>query len=238
LCPVGHYCPSGTKSSTAFRCPAGRYGDVEGAKNSACSGPCTAGYHCDEGSSSPKQYQCGVVGYIENSHTGNPADFNVTYGFANRSDGSAYMRSFNTSTSLLLNTADVKVSIINSNNYYCPEGSALPITVLPGFYSTGGNATTRTGQSMCTVGTYCLEGVLSQCPAGTYSNKALATSPLCGGLCAKGHYCPAGSSSSTQFRCPIGTYGSELGLGSPSCSGSCVTPLDCPEGTIAKPVAA
>lgn len=81
---------------------------------------------------------------------------------------------------------------------------------------------------------------------------------LCTGLCAKGHYCPTGSVSSTQHPCPIGKiracnqrspligawielflstmtcstgrYGSEEGLGSPSCSGPCVHPLDCPIG--------
>ena len=32
---------------------------------------------------------------------------------------------------------------------YCPEGSAVPLEVAVGFFSTGGTATTRTGQQKC-----------------------------------------------------------------------------------------
>lgn len=239
LCPIGHYCPSGTAISNMYRCPAGRYGAVEGAKNRMCSGPCREGYHCDEGSPSATQYECGVIAILTDAVSKDAAvgDFAPTFTYPTRTDATAYLSDFNTTTELIIGTSDIQVKIINPNNYYCPIGSAYPIQVLPGYFSTGGNATTRTYQSPCTIGTYCIDGVVSSCPAGTFGRSAKLRTPNCSGLCSKGHYCPAGSISSTQNRCPIGTYGSEYGLGSAACSGSCVNSLECPEATTVAPVA-
>lgn len=58
------------------------------------------------------------------------------------------------------------------NEYYCPGFSDVesPATgygrnaVSAGYYSTGGDATTRTGQSQCTGTTYCTDGVQHECP--------------------------------------------------------------------------
>ena len=141
-----------------YRCPAGRYGAVEGAKNSMCSGPCLEGYHCDEGSSSATQYECGVIAMLRDEVSKDAAveDFTPSLTYPTRTDATAYFGDFNTTTELLIGTSDVAVKIINPNNYYCPTGSANPIPVLPGYFSTGGNATTRTYQSPCTIGTYCI----------------------------------------------------------------------------------
>ena len=45
--------------SSATPCPAGRFGSTSDLVDAACSGPCFAGYYCDEGSSNPKQHECG-----------------------------------------------------------------------------------------------------------------------------------------------------------------------------------
>jgi hypothetical protein len=57
VCPVGHYCIDGVK----LKCPAGTYGSDVGAQSDACSGPCTGGFFCGEGSTSPAPEVCGDV---------------------------------------------------------------------------------------------------------------------------------------------------------------------------------
>lgn len=55
--------------------------------------------------------------------------------------------------------------------------------------------------------TYYLSNIYSviyDCPAGRYGRASQLNNALCSGLCAKGHYCPAGSVTSTQYPCPIG----------------------------------
>ena len=55
-CPRGSYCVDGVR----LPCAAGRYGSTVANTNSSCSGLCTEGYFCPEGSSSPKQFPCGT----------------------------------------------------------------------------------------------------------------------------------------------------------------------------------
>ena len=68
-------------------------------------------------------------------------------------------------------------SACGGNNYYCPGGTFNVSssaqgrnTVLPGYYSTGGTSTTRTGQAQCTGATYCTGGVKYNCPTGYDDN--------------------------------------------------------------------
>jgi hypothetical protein len=53
-CPRGTYCEAGIK----FPCPPGCYGDTEAQVLSSCTGPCSNGYQCVEGSSSPTAAPC------------------------------------------------------------------------------------------------------------------------------------------------------------------------------------
>lgn len=121
---------------------------------------------------------------------------------------------------------------LDGNRVFCPRGSPIPLEVLPGYYSTGGNATTRTDQMKCPRGSYCVNGVIRDCPAGRFGRTERLSSPFCSGLCQRGHYCPTASESRTERLCPIGRYGAVEGLGTPSCSGACANPLDCPAGSV------
>ena len=66
---------------------------------------------------------------------------------------------------------------------------------------------------------YCVSGVRSSCPAGTYGASPGLISAACDGLCAEGYVCPAGSRSGSALQCPTGYY----------CHGGVVDP--CPSGT-------
>jgi hypothetical protein len=214
LCPIGFYCPAGTVSSTQFRCPAGRYGSERGLKSSSCTGECAAGYYCKEGSVSPTQFQCGVIDVVDGALLSTSIQDGTVdqllSAFTNLSNTSSkaahdvYLNSFDVSVTPVFGTLDVVVMPINPNNYFCLVGSGSPTPVLPGYYTTGGNQTTRSGQLPCRMGSYCVGGVVRQCPAGTFGRSDLLATPECSGLCAKGHYCPAGSISSTEMRCPLG----------------------------------
>ena len=67
--------------------------------------------------------------------------------------------------------------------------------------------------------------------AASRSAPGLAT-PKCSGLCVRGYYCPAGSTSATEVPCPAGRYGDVAGLGSPLCSGACPKTRNCPLATV------
>jgi hypothetical protein len=66
ICPPGQYLDvafasplvgvtTGTPATTCKHCPAGRYGDVAGLRSPSCSGECSEGFYCTEGSTTPTQ---------------------------------------------------------------------------------------------------------------------------------------------------------------------------------------
>ena len=58
-CDKGYYAVDGVRAA----CPAGRYGDTVGLSSADCSGECSTGYFCPEGSTGPQQDSCGVGQY-------------------------------------------------------------------------------------------------------------------------------------------------------------------------------
>lgn len=66
---------------------------------------------------------------------------------------------------------------------------------------TNGSALTRSQQFPCEPGFVCERGVRRRCPAGHFGPLAQETRPFCGGVCAAGFYCPAGSTSQFQLAC-------------------------------------
>ena len=102
-----------------------------------------------------------------------------------------------------------------------------------------------TAQDTCPAGSYCLEGMLRPCPAGTYGSLPGLSSPACSGPCPAGRYCPPGTVSDTNdtstdtstatattigFACPAGRYGVS-GMGDDSCTGPCEAGYYCPEAS-------
>ena len=54
-CVIGAYCRLGSQAP----CPAGTYGATLGESSESCTGPCSPGYFCTAGSTSPTQSPCG-----------------------------------------------------------------------------------------------------------------------------------------------------------------------------------
>ncbi|MBR3930134.1 MAG: hypothetical protein IKJ62_00970, partial [Alphaproteobacteria bacterium] len=152
-----------------------------------------------------------LAGYYKAAHTvayGDTSSCSVCTGRTKYSTGGASECStvssgYYTTKCNSSNNACTGQSECGSNAYYCSGGIRYSVT--SGYYSTGGSATTRTGQKQCTAGTYCSGGVSASCPGGTYGSTAGLTTNACSGQCKEGYYCPAGSTSATQNACPSGS---------------------------------
>jgi hypothetical protein len=201
-----------------------------GLSTSACSGVCSPGFYCPEGSVTPTQYQCATADDVSIGRTINAyaSTSSILTGYLENINYTSVVVPFHDSTGRL---QQVTVSVASQPNaLYCTASSSLPLQVEAGYFTTGNNMTTRTGQSICSPGSYCANGVMVDCPAGRYGIGSGLHSALCSGPCAKGHYCPSGSTSRTQFLCPRGRYGDVEGLSDASCSGACGHVVDCPPG--------
>lgn len=133
------------------------------------------------------------------------------------------------------------------NAYYCPLGSALPLTAPAGRRTVGGDpdGTTRDGTVLCDPGHYCVGGEQKACPAGQYGDRSGLGTAACSGLCRAGHFCPIGTvnpekcspgyycpDGKVQIPCPAGTFGSVFGLRDEKCSGFCSEGHFCPQGSV------
>lgn len=110
--------------------------------------------------------------------------------------------------------------------YYCPRGAFYPLLVGGGNYSIGGSShnRTRTAQTICPPGSYCLGAVPVLCPQGTYGNTPGLSDSSCSGnhpLTCFTHACMSNSlcccTALLLGPCPPGFY----------CPGGTVDPLPC-----------
>lgn len=103
-------------------------------------------------------------------------------------------------------------------NWYCPAGSPLPVQVPPGHYSIGGvdslEGTDMSAVVGCEPGYYCIDGRRSACQPGRWGNVSLETDSACSGICEGGHFCPAASTRSREWRCGNPTFYCPEGSGS------------------------
>ena len=208
----------------------GTYGDKEGLKSPSCSGLCFPGYYCLSGSTSPTSYPCppgrfqSQPGQGHNMCEGDclPGYYCSKASISNKQIPCSYI--FNTTGNQLIPIDEFP------NQWICPGGSSIPSRVLQGYYSSGGNSSTRSIQYMCEKGFYCENGIKIPCPAGTFGSEEGLSSSFCSGLCSKGHYCLAGSTNRKQFPCLEGYYGNVEGLKNSFCSGPCRRLKDCKIG--------
>ena len=107
---------------------------------------------------------------------------------------------------------------------YCPVLSYSPLTVSPGWYTTGGSSSdTRVDQKACPAGSYCSGGEKFACAAGSYGETPLQRDVECSGMCDVGYWCEEGSTDPQQHEC---------GEGLPA-SGVLKSAVYCPQGSTA-----
>lgn len=106
-----------------------------------------------------------------------------------------------------------------SADLFCPAGSAMPSEVRPGhFTEEGAPAETRTTEAPCPAGFYCVGGERFPCAAGYYGSRIAAnyTDETCEGLCERGHYCAAASSTPRAVECGGPTWACPRGASAPT----------------------
>ena len=126
-CESGFSCVRGIKRP----CAPGTY-SASGSPHVECDGPCTPGYYCGEGSSDPQETICPGGRY---GHAGASTE---------QCTGSClkgYYCPAGSTTPWQMECGHEAV--------YCPHGSSAPVPVVSGYYSTGGNSTTRYAQEPC-----------------------------------------------------------------------------------------
>ncbi|GBG23803.1 Hypothetical Protein FCC1311_000232 [Hondaea fermentalgiana] len=230
ICERGFYCTQGVRTP----CPGGTFGETRGLSDAACSGNCTAGYFCPDGSISPEQEPCvGAADYCPDASAAPQVTDLGYYTPRNR-------------------TMQIECPI--GSYCYCPAGDAKnPLTVPEGYYSDtvdgAARKTTRTEcdhslaepscrlygydallyqsftivgdllyrsvAKVCERGHYCIEGARFECAPGRYGASEGLTTQGCSGLCSAGYYCPAASIVSTQIECPSGAWYCPEGTGTP-----------------------
>ena len=96
-----------------------------------------------------------------------------------------------------------------TSSVFCPEGSDVPTTVGPGYYTLGGNETTnrtRTYQKLVERGYFAEAGRKLRCPPGFYGDVQGLSTDRCSGFCPSANFCPWATA--TPFPCEIGHYSS------------------------------
>lgn len=185
------YCPSGSKHQVVVG--EGYYAidpQFEDGKGYASQKECGPGTYCISGA----QYLC-PAGYYG-------AKFQEINPFCSGKCKDGYYCPVGSVLSTAIPCGDASV--------YCPEGSAYPIKVTPGYYTYGHSdllGSTHSfqhsiGQLVCLPGTFCSgDGYSRLCPSGTYGNTSGLLNQDCSGPCQEGYYCPIASTSAKQIEC-------------------------------------
>ena len=183
-CAAGFYCLAG---SVPLPCPAGSFVSAAGASSSAACTQCTAGAgsYCAAGSAAGAGVPC-PLGFSCNGGTALPVACACAAGYACAAGTSAPGTGSTGSCALA-----------------CPVGYGCAAAVPPlpcpaGRYSTGGAAFTSLAACLP-----CSPGQFGLTPPGTPGS----ASSSCTAACNASYYCPAASTTGTQFRCAqLGYY--------------------------------
>ncbi|RLN87726.1 hypothetical protein BBJ28_00020060, partial [Nothophytophthora sp. Chile5] len=236
LCEPGSFCRGGRK----FPCPAGHNGDQPGEVSPRCTGRCSRGYYCPEGSTSSRQRECGGDALI--CRSGSPQPVLIPLGY--------YSIGVTNTTRFFQRPCELGYFCMSGIKYQCPAGT----------YGASSGLTTPRCSGRCAAGYYCpsypeLPSVSSRqkecgnasvyCPEGSGNSPRLVPSGYFSVLtedsvddgrnatqsgveiCPRGFYCRQG----IRIRCPEGTYGDEEGLSAAACSGWCPAGFFCPFAT-------
>jgi hypothetical protein len=225
-CSAGYYCPLGSSSPTEFKC--GTANEFDGAPS--------ASLICPEGSSKPVRVTAGYYSNEEVSETTRSYQIECPPGYycvgAKRYE--CFPGYFGSSTKNTAGECDglcefghycpigsVKNKQIEcgGSNVYCPTGSALPTVVSTGYYTVPGQIDleirnvrdvsnrTMSKQTPCLPGHFCEDGVIYQCPEGTWGHIYGMRERSDCRVCEEGYYCPS-------YPMPPSTKGDQIECGS------------------------
>jgi hypothetical protein len=210
-CPAGYICGWATTNPYLYECGDPRYYCPAG---SAAPTPVDFGYYADPTEPpTRKTYQrlCEPGFYCVDAERFPcpPGHYQPLYGMSSPLACLLSPAGFFTPFYNHSNPTDYPCGMEKGASVYCPTGSTIPTPVTKGYFSIGGfqgleglpENTTRLSQLPCGPGWYCQDGIARQCPAGKYGATSLLSTTECSGDCEKGHFCPPGSTSPTQYRC-------------------------------------
>lgn len=236
LCEVGHYCTGGIKR----QCPSRVFGNATGLASPDCTGICPAGYFCPPYTIDPFQYECGNISLPITDESFTVDGAAISGGFHGaaavagpNTDNDPFLVAWYNGVRSRVPTANIDVSSPASihnlallggpSSFFCPEGSDWPTPVRAGYYTVGGELRgdnrTRSKEVKCEEGYYCVAGIKSPCPPGTYGNQKKLSTRYCTAQCPPGFECPEASAEPTE--CEPNFYSSG---GFPNCM-ECPTPL-------------
>lgn len=146
-----YYCPDGR---VKVICPNSTWGGEEGLRTAECSGLCSPGYYCLEGSITPQSIPCPAGRYgISGSKNSNCTNLCPEGYFCPEGTSNPYENE------------------CGEVDLFCPLGSSFPTKVTRGYYTILGNETTRSAQALSEPGYFAFEGERRACPEGTYGDK-------------------------------------------------------------------
>jgi len=255
ICPVGYFCPSGTTSGTQFSCPAGTYsGTKTGSKIQSDCFPCTIGHYCPAGATTPtpapEGYYIPYLGATSDKAAipcpaGYPCTGTGNYDYKGFKCTKGYYCPTGTSTPVKCpaGTYTDREDLWSKDQcttcpstFYCLEGSTLSdlVTCPQGYYCPAGTATAT--QYPCPTGTY---GDTTGLKSDTECKNCTAGGGCASGstttiTCAKGYYCPAGTTTDTpvDYKAPAGSFINKTGAISEYDNEPCGLGMYCPLGSI------
>jgi len=250
-CPVGYYCPKGsriptpcptgsfsqsravTNASSCEPCPRGRYCSFTGPVMVTEAPPCSPGYICTGGSSTPTPDTGSSYGYpCPTGHfclEGALFEVGCPLGEYNPYLARESCLACPEGKSCPFNNMTSPLNCLPG--HYCPTGTSNATPCPEGTFTQSENLTSANECSYCVPGSYCgtagLVEATGPCAAGYYCERG-ATSPNpssstmfpSNGPCPVGNYCPSGTI--TPIPCPIGTFLDTTGGFNVSSCQSCV----------------
>mmetsp|Transcript_19575 Transcript_19575/g.32190 ORF Transcript_19575/g.32190 Transcript_19575/m.32190 type:complete len:581 (-) Transcript_19575:642-2384(-) len=211
-CPLGYYCPKG--SIKPLKCPPGTYGSEKELSTPACSGKCNTGHYCPEDviNTNAEQIQCPAGRFGEKQGLISALCTHICDTTSGKCVDSASVCP--PGYYCPLGTKSRHENPCGGSDVFCPLGSETPQQVSEGYYTVGGDSdNTRTSETICEKGFYCISGRKHKCPAGSYGSEEGLSTRSCSGRAAQGYFTERTAVSRFQHRCgnidsycPEGSY--------------------------------
>ena len=233
LCEAGYWCDETT--GIRQKCPPGRYGAEQGLYSMECSGLCSEGHYCQEGSTSKTQLSCGHIELFCPLGSSAPQEVNEGYYTVNSDSSDAF--------------DDARTRIAERKcepGTWCQGG--IRRLCAPGYWGESFGLTTYICSGPCSAGHLCPEGSTKpvevvcgdpdfyclpqsfkpiRVAIGSYSTGGIESTRTGQAIAHPGKYAVSG----LLFTCRAGYYGASEGLSTPSCSGPCAPGFYCPTGS-------